>query len=163
MILQSKVTSLQQPKPNLEIYGYNAFHIYQRTNTNYFQNIHEKLYPLSRNVHIYTLSNFCLQYTFNAIKQFYIYHLPSSCFWRIICARVHRRPDRTEAAKTIKNPSRLNSVEWYVNMNRPPAINRTTITKEDLWKIKYAGHILLTCINRAKQLSMATFTHYPFI
>ena len=53
-------------------------------------------------------------------------YLPISCFCVTICDSVHRNPDKTDADKTMRKPSKLNCVDWNVNINNPPAMKNTT-------------------------------------
>ena len=69
-----------------------------------------------------------------ALWQVWFLLVPSLFFCVTSWAKVHLRPDKREADRTMMNPFVLNCVEWNVNINNPPAINRTTTTRTSLWK-----------------------------
>lgn len=50
-----------------------------------------------------------------------------------ICVKVQRIPPRKAAISTMRKPSRLNWVDWNVNMKRPPEISSTTRINSGFW------------------------------
>lgn len=50
-----------------------------------------------------------------------------------ICVKVQRIPPRKAAISTMRKPSKLNWVDWNVNMKRPPEISSTTRINSGFW------------------------------